>query len=648
MKSTHWFKWDCRMLFAALLTFAVAACSGGSGGSGDSGGNVQGPVPDAAGVWAGTWSGNTPGIGAVNGNWDAEVDQIGAVVQGNLYLSGDVDCPDGTVTGSADSDQATGEIERLPCLFYEWVLTAFNQDNSSASGSWTQPDTGASGTFTGIRIARRDGPRIAYATPPGGLAGTVVMLVGEGLPLTDAGVQLEFGPIPAEINAVDTGSLITRVPAGADFAHIYLKTPQDTVISPRPFNTRVITPVEGVTKTISIPFITQGIVFSPDGRKAYVSSKQNGSVAMIDTVSGQMLAEAPFEVISQGLAISPDGRQLYVATAQGVAVFHAGTILEGSMVLLDTLDVPAGDGIQPGGQGLAVSPDARLVGIADNRPEGEVRVFELATSQVVGSISANQGERPTAVGFSPDGKQLWIAFSLENGAGRIVAYDLIEQRMLEPPVEVGREPIGFVFAPDGEKIFVANRLDGTVSVVNSVIGTVERVVNVSGVPNGIAISPDGGKIYVPDSASNWIRTIDTVAFQQSDIPMPYQPNGIAVSPDGKRSYVTMEENAFVELGGTRTLTILKSGTGIGNVTSIPDGISCGATCLSNFDAGMVVTLAATADNTSIFSGWSGDPDCNDGEVTMDQNKTCTAVFERLSSSGSGGAGCFISIAAHRF
>jgi YVTN family beta-propeller protein len=642
MKYVRGFNRNCRMFFAALLTVAVAACGGGGGGE------SKGPVPDVAGVWAGTWSGNTPGIGTVSGNWDAEVDQAGVLVQGSIYLSGDVDCPDGTVTGSAASGQATGEVDRLPCLFNEWVLTALNQDNLSAGGSWTQPDTGASGTFTGIRIARRDGPRIAYATPPGGLPGTVVMLVGEGLPLSDAGVRLEFGPAPAEINAADSGSLVTRVPAGAEFTHIHLQTPQDTVVSPRPFNTEVITPVEGVTKTISIPFITQGIVFSPDGRKAYVTGKQTGSVAMINTASGQVLAEAPFDVTGQGLAISPDGRQLYAATAQGVAAFHAGAILEGSMLLLDTFDVPAGDGIQAGGQGLAVSPDGRLVGIADNRPEGAVRVFEMETSQVVGSIAANQGERPTAVGFSPDGRRLWMTFAAGAGAGRFVAYDLIEKRVLESPIEVGREPIGFVFAPDGERLFVADRLDGTVSVVNSATGAIERIVNLSGVASGIAISPDGRKIYVPDPGSNRIRAMDTAAFQLSDIPMPYQPNGIAVSPDGKRSYVTLEGNALFELGGTLALTILKSGSGIGTVTSTPDGISCGATCRSDFDAGRAVTLAATADRTSIFSGWSGDPDCSDGVVTMDQSKTCTAVFESISPPGSGGGGCFISTAAHRF
>lgn len=643
MKRTRRFKWDCRLLIPALLTFTVAACGGGGGGDSES----RAPVPDVAGVWAGTWSGNSPGIGPVSGNWDAEVDQAGLVVQGTIYLSGDVDCPDGTVTGAASSGQAAGDIDRLPCLFNEWLLTGFNQDQLGASGSWTQPDAGASGTFTGIRIARRNGPRIAYATPPGGLPGTVVMLVGEGLPLSDLGVQLEFGPVQAEINPVDGSSLVTRVPAGADLAHVYLRTPDETIVSPRAFNTGVISPFEGVTKTIPIPFMTQGIVFNPDGRKAYVTSKQTGSVAMIDTVSGLKLAEAPFDVTSQGLAISPDGRQLYLTTAQEVAVFHAGAILQGSMLVLDTLDVPAGDGIQPGGQGLAVSPDNRLVGIADNRPGGAVRVFELSASQVIGIISANQGERPTAVGFSPDGKQLWMAFASDAGAGRVVAYDLVTRQVLGLSIQVGREPIGFVFAPDGERLFVVDRLDGTISEVNSVTGVIERSITLSGTAYGIAISPDGRKIYVPDSDSTSIRILDTVAFQQSNIPMPNQPNGIAVGPDGKRAYVALEENALLEIGGTVTLTILKSGTGIGTVTSNPDGISCGGTCGSSFDAGTVVTLTATADKTSRFKEWSGDPDCSDGEVTMDQNKTCTAVFESTSPPGGGGS-CFISTAAHHF
>jgi hypothetical protein len=76
----------------------------------------------------------------------------------------------------------------------------------------------------------------------------------------------------------------------------------------------------------------------------------------------------------------------------------------------------------------------------------------------------------------------------------------------------------------------------------------------------------------------------------------------------------------------RTLTVSKVGTGSGTVTSNPPGINCGSTCLANFSSGTVVTLTPTPNVSSIFISWSGDPDCADGSVTMDADKTCTATF----------------------
>ncbi len=53
------------------------------------------------------------------------------------------------------------------------------------------------------------------------------------------------------------------------------------------------------------------------------------------------------------------------------------------------------------------------------------------------------------------------------------------------------------------------------------------------------------------------------------------------------------------------LTVIKSGTGSGTVTSIPPGISCGTDCTEAQAAGTVITLVATADSGSTFAGWSG-------------------------------------------
>jgi hypothetical protein len=75
-----------------------------------------------------------------------------------------------------------------------------------------------------------------------------------------------------------------------------------------------------------------------------------------------------------------------------------------------------------------------------------------------------------------------------------------------------------------------------------------------------------------------------------------------------------------------TLTVTKTGTGTGTVTSNPQGINCGADCSETYDAGTVVNLTATPDSPATFDGWTGDPDCADGQVTMNANKTCTANF----------------------
>ena len=80
---------------------------------------------------------------------------------------------------------------------------------------------------------------------------------------------------------------------------------------------------------------------------------------------------------------------------------------------------------------------------------------------------------------------------------------------------------------------------------------------------------------------------------------------------------------------TRPLTVARSGSGSGTITSTPAGIDCGTDCAQDYDYGTNVTLTATPDASSSFTGWSGDADCSDGSVTMTSAKSCTATFELL-------------------
>ena len=76
---------------------------------------------------------------------------------------------------------------------------------------------------------------------------------------------------------------------------------------------------------------------------------------------------------------------------------------------------------------------------------------------------------------------------------------------------------------------------------------------------------------------------------------------------------------------THALTVRKTGTGNGQVTSNPAGIDCGSDCNERYAAGTAVRLTGKPDACSTFDGFSGDC-ARDGSVTMSSDRTCTAAF----------------------
>ena len=95
-------------------------------------------------------------------------------------------------------------------------------------------------------------------------------------------------------------------------------------------------------------------------------------------------------------------------------------------------------------------------------------------------------------------------------------------------------------------------------------------------------------------------------------------------------YVTA--NFYVQGSTPYILSVTKSGTGLGRVSSAPAGINCISTCNSVFNSGASVTLTATAETGSTFSGWggacSGTGDC---VVSMTAAKSVTATFALASA-----------------
>src|SRR6185437_10594818 len=102
---------------------------------------------------------------------------------------------------------------------------------------------------------------------------------------------------------------------------------------------------------------------------------------------------------------------------------------------------------------------------------------------------------------------------------------------------------------------------------------------------------------VVDAGSNWWGTTDPTAIGASICDQTHNPSDpqITTTPVDTSAVATAPQ----------LLTITPVGAGTGTVSSDLDGIDCGSQCWALYDTGQAVTLTATADTGSRFTGWSG-------------------------------------------
>jgi DNA-binding beta-propeller fold protein YncE len=110
--------------------------------------------------------------------------------------------------------------------------------------------------------------------------------------------------------------------------------------------------------------------------------------------------------------------------------------------------------------------------------------------------------------------------------------------------------------------------------------------------------------------------------------------GCAEVPSPNVCKVTMDEDREVKLtlGPEHPLlSVIKEGSGEGEVTSTPTGIDCGEDCTEQYDLNDEVTLKAIPAEGSEFQGWSGCDSEPGGDclLTMEGPRTLKATFTEL-------------------
>ena len=164
------------------------------------------------------------------------------------------------------------------------------------------------------------------------------------------------------------------------------------------------------------------------------------------------------------------------------------------------------------------------------------------------------------------------------------------------------QPIGGFVAPGP----IAPRSDGAIEAV---------ALPTSGSAASVRVSTDRG--------ASWSTISDDVYLRSGGF-----IRTLSVAPDAAVWAGSFSDGIAMRPGPSSDLTITAAGAARGTVSSTPTGITCPSACTMAYGWGVPVTLTASADPVSTFTGWngggcSGTATC---QVTMTQPVSVTATF----------------------
>ena len=183
---------------------------------------------------------------------------------------------------------------------------------------------------------------------------------------------------------------------------------------------------------------------------------------------------------------------------------------------------------------------------------------------------------PTNLAVTPAGDLAFVANSVEpvvQGWGHRLEPDnkvfMIDLKASPPSVigtiTVGKQPSGMAISPKGDLALVANRADGTISVL-SIKGKDVLVTDTVAIGSGpdqvsaVAITPDGKHALAVKSNANKVALLSIdgpkVTYDKRDLPAGIFPYNVVVTPDGKLALTADTGNGGSSDGNADTVSVI--------------------------------------------------------------------------------------------
>lgn len=281
-----------------------------------------------------------------------------------------------------------------------------------------------------------------------------------------------------------------------------------------------------------------GVVIDRAGKQLYVANRISNDIAVLDASTGEEIKRLMAGRGSSYLTLSPDGSRIYGTHVYPNAARHSteGGNREEPESEITTIDVARERVVDhmplhhiAGVFHLALSKDGRVGAAAEYHPKNLVPLAHLehgaAFEYTLTLFGADVGpdpvevpldeleqyaSRPFGVAITPDKSKLYVSCG---GSEAVIAIDL--QKLLRyihtnrknfaldlgasvnyvaARIPVGHDPRGLTVSPDGTKLLIPNRLDDTISIVDTRTNRVQSTVVLEG-PKRMSILRHGEQTF---------------------------------------------------------------------------------------------------------------------------------------------------------
>ena len=305
---------------------------------------------------------------------------------------------------------------------------------------------------------------------------------------------------------------LCAMPLTASTSRIYVTNHAGTTI-------QVIDPVTNkIVQEIKDIEAPEGVNFSPDGSRVYITQIPEDVLTVLDRKSGKLIKKVPLSGIANDVIATKDGKLILVCihTSPGFLDVIDATSLE------KIKSIPSSKGLHD----IVLTPDNKFA-IASSEGGKTIAVFDLTSQTLAWEMDFDMGTQVMAVEPNADGSARRIFLTLNRLRGFAVvdfATRKETQRITFPDdeptlVPSGSPSHGLGMAPDGKTLWVGSRTYDAVFIYSlpdlKLMGRVHlpQVVPpgheaMSGAPFWVVFTGDSKFAYVSSAADRSVSAID--------------------------------------------------------------------------------------------------------------------------------------------